>query len=71
MIRIRLGKDHWQGCYDSDREEWCLVVEEKYLRSIPVDAQIKDDGTDWWNCYLVKVKWEPKSMTYELIYKEY
>ena len=74
-IYIDLETDKiFNGCYDSDKEQWDLSVREEEIESIPTDIYVSMDaknGEPYWHCYLDKVKWQPKTMTYELTYKEY
>lgn len=72
MKQVNLEKDKvFGGCYDADKEQWDVYVNEKDTESIPVDLSLSQDGETYWDCYLVSAKWEPKSMQYHLIFKDY
>ena len=71
MTRINPEKDHWDGCYDADLEQQDFVVNEKYLKTIPVEATIKGEDGQWWHCYLVKATLKAKEFSYYLTYAEY
>lgn len=72
MIKINIETDKkYQGCYDSDREQWDLFVAEKDIKSIPTDLFLSQDGESYWHAYLIKAKYEPKLMVYSLTYKDY
>lgn len=71
-MKINLtSSSKYSGCYDGDFDRWDIYIHANDAESIPVNASISQDGIDYWNCYLVGVKYLKRQNTYQLTYKEY
>lgn len=72
MTKINLERDKiFSGCYDGDKDQWDIYVNEKDIDALPMDLSLSQDGESYWNCYLVSAKWLQKTMQYHLIFKDY